>query len=145
MDTTSVRVCGCYHLERVLISSCSACVWADGVTDDDCVDRHVFQRNSHKNVSLLKERTFESARVRASSFPHLRQWWGPPPFSVPGPSTQLGDALNGYPCPGPSMNMWLNLSATRKAFGVPVDSYFFSGDNGKLSLTHQLAGPSARE
>eukprot|EP01013_Petalomonas_cantuscygni_P028034 TRINITY_DN5146_c0_g1_i1.p1 TRINITY_DN5146_c0_g1~~TRINITY_DN5146_c0_g1_i1.p1 ORF type:complete len:574 (-),score=63.37 TRINITY_DN5146_c0_g1_i1:152-1873(-) len=48
----------------------------------------------------------------------------------------------GYPCPGPAMNLWLNLSATRKALHVPTDANFFSQDNGH-GFTYHLTWPSS--
>jgi len=39
-------------------------------------------------------------------------------------------AHTGYYCPGQSMEMWLNRADVRKALNVPVNSNFFSEDNG---------------
>jgi hypothetical protein len=43
-----------------------------------------------------------------------------------------GAAVNDYICGGgPVSNIWVNQTSVRKALNVPVNSYFFSGDNGK--------------
>jgi len=64
-----------------------------------------------------------------------RTWFS----NVPRPSTRkwsvggnglLGGATNDYPCPGPAMAIWLNLTAVRQAIHVPINSNFFDGDDG---------------
>ena len=41
-------------------------------------------------------------------------------------------AVNDYVCGGgPAQNVWVNSSAVRRALHVPLDSLFFSGDNGE--------------
>eukprot|EP01126_Amoeba_proteus_P012395 TRINITY_DN1509_c0_g1_i1.p1 TRINITY_DN1509_c0_g1~~TRINITY_DN1509_c0_g1_i1.p1 ORF type:complete len:303 (-),score=47.36 TRINITY_DN1509_c0_g1_i1:199-987(-) len=39
-------------------------------------------------------------------------------------------ALNDYACPTNAMTIWIDLAVVRKALNVPLDSYFFNGDNG---------------
>jgi hypothetical protein len=81
--------------------------------------------------------------VLAPMRPSQRTWFGPPPFSLTPNGTRiggggraqhvdasLGRAMNDYACPGDAMALWLNLTSAREAIGVPVDSYFFSGDDG---------------
>eukprot|EP01126_Amoeba_proteus_P012399 TRINITY_DN1509_c0_g2_i2.p1 TRINITY_DN1509_c0_g2~~TRINITY_DN1509_c0_g2_i2.p1 ORF type:complete len:570 (+),score=83.66 TRINITY_DN1509_c0_g2_i2:241-1710(+) len=41
-------------------------------------------------------------------------------------------ALNDYACPTNAMTIWIDLAVVRKALNVPLDSYFFNGDNGVI-------------
>jgi len=53
---------------------------------------------------------------------------------------KLGEALNDYPCPGSAMDQWITRDDVKKALNVPLDSYYFSGDNGvgfNYTLTEQ--------
>ena len=43
---------------------------------------------------------------------------------------------NNYKCVGDSTVIWSNSTAVRKAMHVPVDSYFFNGDNGEGMTYH---------
>uniref|UniRef100_A0A6B2L3B8 Carboxypeptidase n=1 Tax=Arcella intermedia TaxID=1963864 RepID=A0A6B2L3B8_9EUKA len=69
---------------------------------DDCIDRNIF---------------FHRQQV-------VRTFWDK---SYP---LSLQAALNDYPCPGSAFDIWINRTDVREAINVPVDSYFFSGDNG---------------
>eukprot|EP01125_Pyxidicula_operculata_P016310 TRINITY_DN5596_c0_g1_i1.p2 TRINITY_DN5596_c0_g1~~TRINITY_DN5596_c0_g1_i1.p2 ORF type:complete len:296 (+),score=73.99 TRINITY_DN5596_c0_g1_i1:1990-2877(+) len=77
---------------------------------DDCIGRNIFMKHGERN------------------------WWGANygkiVEQIQRSTGDFGGALNDYPCPGSAMGIWLNLSSVRQALNVPINSNFFSGDNG---------------
>jgi carboxypeptidase C (cathepsin A) len=53
----------------------------------------------------------------------------------------IGGAVNDYACPGDAMNLWIARADVRRALNVPVNSYFFNGDNG-VGFNYTLTEPN---
>lgn len=56
------------------------------------------------------------------------------------PPSSLG-SVNGYPCRGDALAIYLNRTDVRDAIGVPHDAFFFSGDNG-AGFSYTLTEPN---
>jgi len=76
---------------------------------DDCINRNSFQ-----NIQKINS----------------RKWWSKAyPFSSDD-QVRVGAALNDYPCSGTAYKVWLNRTDVRLSINVPVNSFYFSGDDG---------------
>jgi len=68
---------------------------------------------------------------QSSSEPYSpRNWFSNVPKRSSRLAEKVGGAENDYPCPGPAMDIWINRTDVRRALHVPINSYFFDGDNG---------------
>jgi hypothetical protein len=109
-------------LYNTIISSCSEADLRNGNLNATCI---ALIDNMWNEIGGFFDYNLYDECFDLNIFKKNRKWWDKSP-----PSRSLRGAENDYPCPGSAMDVWVNRTDVRVAINVPVNSFFFSADNG---------------
>jgi len=118
------------QLYNTILSSCPESDLKNNTLSDQCnnlVDQMNTALGGYYDYNL-----YEDCPTDAYQLGKPRTRWGlhAPLRKRSTKSGSLGGAENDYPCAGDAYNIWVNRSDVRAALNVPLNSYFFDGDNG---------------
>eukprot|EP00299_Pterocystis_sp_00344_P017932 c8977_g2_i1.p1 GENE.c8977_g2_i1~~c8977_g2_i1.p1 ORF type:complete len:497 (+),score=119.52 c8977_g2_i1:1-1491(+) len=109
-----------------ITATCSRSSLIDGHVTPECsallskIDNEV---GGYYEYNLYDECWYENDFLRTRRTPKSRKFWGGGKFT---------GALDDYACGGSNaLRIFVNNTAVRKAINVPLDAYFFNGDDGQ--------------